>query len=142
MQSAPLASVWRDVYVSHVTMTGLVPDRRDLSSPRPSPLRRLTASLLILVQLVVALSPIIDGRLGQGAGMHVESTGLTRHYAHEEATCPTCAAQSIHAPAIVPPRLPRPLQTEAPVTRARNDLAPSVDLHPGHLSRAPPASLS
>jgi hypothetical protein len=102
----------------------------------------LTASLLIFVQLVVALSPIIDGRLGQGAGMHVESSGQTRHYTHEEATCVTCAAQSIHAPAIVVPRLPRPLEAAIKVTGARADLAPSVDPDSGHHSRAPPASLS
>jgi hypothetical protein len=139
-RGSDLLSVPPDAYVCAVNMTGPVPDRRDPRPARRTPLRIVTGLLLVCVQLVVAVSPIIDGRLGRGAGPHVESSGLNRHYTHEEATCPTCTAQSIHAPLVSPPALPRPAAVGHIAPAPWCVSACSTDVPSGYLSRAPPAS--
>jgi hypothetical protein len=55
----------------------------------------LVALLATVAQLVVAISPLAEGRDGRMAS-HVEATGAQGHYTHNDATCAACQARSIH----------------------------------------------
>jgi len=59
------------------------------------PLTLVIAFLALIAQVSVALSPLAEGRR-PGMGAHVESDGVKLHYAHNEATCASCQARSIH----------------------------------------------
>ena len=61
---------------------------------RRHPLTLVIAFLALIAQVTVAMSPLAEGRPGMGA--HVESSGVKLHYAHNEATCASCQARSIH----------------------------------------------
>lgn len=76
---------------------------------RPTHRRSLTlviAFLALIAQVAVALSPLVEGRRPEMAS-HVEAGGVKLHYAHNEATCASCQARSIHgtprAPSVAPP---------------------------------------
>ena len=75
-------------------------------SARRSPLTLVIALLALIAQVTVALSPLAEGRR-PGMASHVENRGVKLHYAHDEATCASCQARSIHgtprAPAVAPP---------------------------------------
>jgi hypothetical protein len=72
-----------------------------MPSARLIPLRQrgvlfgLVALLATVAQLVVAISPLAEGRDGRMAS-HVEATGAQGHYTHNDATCAACQARSIH----------------------------------------------
>lgn len=51
--------------------------------------------IAIAAQIVVALSPLAEGR-DRRLVSHVESAGAKGHYAHNDATCASCQARSIH----------------------------------------------
>jgi hypothetical protein len=60
---------------------------------------RLFAAFAILAtaaQLVVALLPLAEGRVARALSAHVEAGGTKGHIAHNEATCASCQARSIH----------------------------------------------
>lgn len=72
---------------------------------RRSPLVLVIALLALIAQVTVAFSPLAEGRRGMAS--HVENRGVKLHYAHDEATCASCQARSIHgtprAPTVAPP---------------------------------------
>lgn len=94
---------------------------------------------MLLLQLVVALAPLGEGREGRSMAAHVDASGQNTHYTHDEATCAACQARSLQgAMAFVPPVLP--LDVRHDVVR----VAPVIGAVPAgpHLlpnSRAPPA---
>lgn len=51
--------------------------------------------IAMTAQIVVALSPLAEGR-DRRLVSHVESAGAKGHYAHNDATCASCQARSIH----------------------------------------------
>ncbi|HEV8447172.1 MAG TPA: hypothetical protein VGQ44_10140 [Gemmatimonadaceae bacterium] len=67
-----------------------------LTRHRRRPTLTLVIALVALIaQVAVALSPLAEGRRPEMAS-HVESGGVKLHYAHNEATCASCQARSIH----------------------------------------------
>ena len=62
---------------------------------RRQPLTLVIAFLALIAQVTVAMSPLAEGRR-PGMASHVESGGVKLHYAHDEATCASCQARSIH----------------------------------------------
>ena len=62
---------------------------------RRHPLTLIVAFVALIAQVAVALSPLAEGRRPEMAS-HVESGGVKLHYAHNEATCASCQARSIH----------------------------------------------
>jgi hypothetical protein len=54
------------------------------------------ATLAIAAQLVVALVPLAESRAERTLSAHVEQTGTRGHTSHNEATCASCQARSIH----------------------------------------------
>jgi hypothetical protein len=57
----------------------------------------LLAFLAGLGQLVMVLSGTIESWRGPDASAHVEAHGTQLHHAHDEATCPACIVQALHA---------------------------------------------
>jgi hypothetical protein len=55
----------------------------------------IVALLAMATQAVVAAAPLLEGRDGRMAS-HVESGGAKGHLAHNDATCASCQARSIH----------------------------------------------
>lgn len=53
------------------------------------------ASLALVSQFGVIVAQIGEIWQGPSAASHVESKGTSRHYAHNEATCPACQARSM-----------------------------------------------
>ena len=53
----------------------------------------LGASLALVSQLGVVVAQIGEIWQGPSTASHVESKGTSRHYAHNEATCPACQAR-------------------------------------------------
>ena len=67
------------------------------------------AILATAAQLVVALVPLAEGRVARTLSAHVEAGGTRIHVAHNEATCASCQARSIHGTTSRPcRRCPRP----------------------------------
>src|SRR5262252_9019127 len=62
---------------------------------RRHPLTLIVAFLALIAQATVAFSPLAEGRR-PGMASHVERGGVKLHYAHDEATCASCQARSIH----------------------------------------------
>ncbi|MEP7345426.1 MAG: hypothetical protein ABI877_09165 [Gemmatimonadaceae bacterium] len=94
---------------------------------------------MLLVQAVVAATPLAEARGGVGAVAHVEARNEAQHYAHAEANCAFCTVSSIHAPA------PRPAETlrlfhlqRICCTAIRTEVA-APDGRLPYLSRAPPS---
>ena len=89
-------------------------------------------------QFVIAIAPLTEGRDDRMAS-HVEAGGVQTHYAHNDATCASCQARSIHGN---PPR-PSPSfigdETHAFAFIASVDRAISIDGHSPSSPRAPPA---
>jgi hypothetical protein len=118
-----------------------------MSFSRRTPQRRsswlftVLAVLAIAVQLVVALAPLGEGRVARALSAHVESGGATGHVAHNEATCASCQARSIHG---TTPRhaftLPESSRT-ASVAVAGVVRAASTELHLQSNPRAPPVMI-
>ena len=63
--------------------------------PKRHALTLVIAFVALIAQVAVALSPLAEGRRPEMAS-HVESGGVKLHYAHNEATCASCQARSIH----------------------------------------------
>jgi hypothetical protein len=96
------------------------------------------AVLATAAQLVVAFSPLAEGRDGRMAS-HVEGSGAASHYTHSEATCAACQARSIHGTTSRPalPVIRDVIRATAAVASAANGV--SSDFHLKDNSRAPPA---
>lgn len=64
---------------------------------------------------VLVVAPFTDVRAGQREGSHVEAAATSRHYTHDEARCPACAARHLVGTVSLATRrigAPPPLQTE------------------------------
>jgi hypothetical protein len=98
----------------------------------------IVALLSMAAQLVVAIAPLAEGRDDRMAS-HVEASGVQTHYAHNDATCASCQARSIHG---TPPRPSlsllgngaRAFAIVAPVDRSI-----SIGSHSPSSPRAPPS---
>jgi len=55
--------------------------------------------LLVAVQVVLAFTPVLEGRYGADARTHVEATGTSVHHAHNPTDCAACAARGLLAAA-------------------------------------------
>ena len=98
---------------------------------------RLLAVLAGLGQLVMVLAGTIESWRGPDASAHVETRGTQLHHAHDEATCPACIVQLLHA------RPERPVA--APLSRRLIELphatsarSVSTGATSTYASRAPP----
>lgn len=114
-----------------------------MPAPRRASLRpiflRAAALLSLVAQLAVGVAALGEGRAGLGYASHIDPSGTSTHYAHDEAVCAACQARSLHG--VVRPAHP-PL-----VVAAHRELAVITapesyrgsGAHTQHLSRAPPA---
>ena len=60
--------------------------------------------LVLLAQLVLVLTPLLEGRGGPDARAHVEEAGTQIHHAHDEAYCSACSVRHLLASsAVLPP---------------------------------------
>jgi hypothetical protein len=103
-----------------------------------SVIRRLAALVVMVAQIALGLAYSAESWRGADASAHIERTGTQLHHAHNEATCPACAAQSLHA--LVASRTP-PVSVGhdgVGAADAWNDLRPAARVHPANGSRAPP----
>lgn len=104
--------------------------------------RRLLLTVIAFVamaaQLVVALSPLAEGR-ERSWGSHVEAAGARQHYAHNEATCAACQARSIHGTARRSIARIVVVRHVAIAPAQRGFEAVSSDQYPQDNPRAPPA---
>ncbi|MEP6690669.1 MAG: hypothetical protein ABJD07_05895 [Gemmatimonadaceae bacterium] len=59
--------------------------------------RTAVIALVVALAQVVAftLAPLAEARAGRSAVAHVESTGTSLHYAHNDATCAACTARAL-----------------------------------------------
>jgi hypothetical protein len=114
-----------------------------MRAPRPASLRpiflRAAALLALVAQLALGVAAFGEGREGLGFASHVDPSGTSTHYAHDEAVCAACQARSLHG--VV--RLPHPPLVIAPRRELAMLAAPESYRGAGadalHLSRAPPA---
>ncbi len=101
-------------------------------------LRRAAALGLFALQAMVALSPVAEHRGAERLQSHVEETGSSHPWAHDEAACPLCAVRSMHATV---PDKPAPHVDGGPpaqlVMRAAL-AAPAAPVPSANHSRAPP----
>ena len=112
-------------------------------APPPIPMRRsglrsVLLRILLLVQVVVVLTPLAEGRAGAGVVAHVEAQSNGHHYEHAEANCAYCAARSIHSVAVPVPEVHRAHVAHGSLIVAREIEQPSAESGPPHHSRAPP----
>jgi hypothetical protein len=110
--------------------------RHRLVNPRA--VRLLGAILAIIGQVAFVAAASAEGWRGPDAKTHIEQHGTQLHYAHNEATCPGCIVQSLHARA-EPPASPLPQGRGAVVaTVTRLGVAPFVSENSSNGTRAPP----
>jgi hypothetical protein len=58
---------------------------------------------VFLAQLVLALTPLLEGREGPDARAHVEEAGIRVHHVHDEAYCSACTVRHLLASSEVLP---------------------------------------
>ena len=113
------------------------------TSARPGSARRnwlfsIVALISMATQLMLAAAPLLEGRDDRMAS-HVEAGGTQTHVAHNDATCASCQARSIHSTA------PRPAASflddaaRAHTIIASVDRSISIDAYSPSSPRAPPA---
>ena len=103
-------------------------------------IKRLPIVGLLLIQVGVAASPLLEPHHGSLVG-HVEQDGATHRFVvHNEATCAVCAVRLLHASA--PDQSPVPLMVVHAHFVATGHLvaAPSREQDPTNPSRAPPTN--
>lgn len=67
-------------------------------------MRKPALVLVLLAQLVLVLTPLLEGRGGPDARAHVEEAGTRIHHAHDEALCSACTVRHLLASsAVLPP---------------------------------------
>lgn len=112
------------------------PSRR--SASRHGWLFVVVALWAMATQVVLAAVPLLEGRDGRLAS-HVESGGAKGHFSHNDATCASCQARSIHgtAPRAEPPTVEAGLRASAVVAAVARIV--SIERHPKDNPRAPPA---
>ncbi len=96
------------------------------------------ATLAITAQLVVALIPLAESRAERTLSAHVEPFGTRGHTSHNEATCASCQARSIHGTTTRPLfELPELSLAVSNYVMAAERLV-STPFHPQANPRAPP----
>src|SRR5215469_4569012 len=98
---------------------------------------RLLAVLAGLGQLVMVLAGTIESWRGPDASSHVETRGTQLHHAHDEATCPACVVQLLHARP-ERPSTPLPSQRLIEPPAATQGWSVSTGTATTYASRAPP----
>ena len=100
--------------------------------------RRGIGVAIALAQLVLVFATATES-LRASASAHVEQSGTQRHFAHNEATCPVCTAQSMHARTVPypPPAAVVEHRVAAMIQRVDGRVASAPFTANG--SRAPPA---
>jgi hypothetical protein len=114
------------------------PRRWSWRGTRGQVLRRACGVVAAVAQVTLILATGADSWHGRDASAHVERTGTQLHYAHNEATCVACTAQTMHAQA-APPTVNWPDDVTpqcAAATLAANP--PRSRDCPSNGSRAPP----
>jgi hypothetical protein len=106
---------------------------------RRNGLRAALLRILLLVQAVVVLTPLAEGRAGAGVVAHVEAQENGHHYQHAEANCAYCVVRTIHAAAVAVPTPARAHVAHGGLVIARAVGHASAESGPPHHSRAPPA---
>lgn len=104
----------------------------------PRWLYTLGLSLALVSQLGVIAAQVGEFWQGQSIASHVEQSGTSRHFAHNEATCPACQARSMTGAtthAVAPVAL-HAVAAEAPIAAAR--LIPASEPPAQSRPRAPP----
>jgi hypothetical protein len=96
------------------------------------------AVLSMAAQLVLAIAPLTEGT-DQRMASHVEAAGTQTHYAHNEATCASCQARSIHGSVPRPSPVPLEAGGQAFIVVVSVDRSISVDAHSPSSPRAPPS---
>ena len=105
--------------------------------PKRHPLTLVIALLALIAQVTVAFSPLAEGRR-PGMASHVEGDGVKLHYAHNEATCASCQARSIHGtPRPADVGLPPSTEVATTVATARVRVVAADRFSPDN-PRAPP----
>jgi hypothetical protein len=59
--------------------------------------RRVVGLLALLAQVTFVMATGAESWHGRDASAHVERSGTQLHFAHDEATCVACTAQTLHA---------------------------------------------
>ena len=97
----------------------------------------IIALLAVVSQFVLAISPLAEGREDRMAS-HVEAGGAQTHYAHNDATCASCQARSIHGTAPRPSSSLVAPDTSASAVVSSIEFAVSIGLRSQSNPRAPP----
>jgi Protein of unknown function (DUF2946) len=119
-------------------MLAIGQERRYHRSGMRSVFRRLAALVVMVAQIALGLAYSAESWRGADASAHIERTGTQLHHAHNEATCPACAAQSLHA--LVASRTPPVAigRDDIGAAESLDDLRPVANPHTANGSRAPP----
>ena len=110
-----------------------------LVSVRPLSLRRLWALGLLVLLGVLCASPVWESRGEIRMGAHSAQQGTHHAKQHLEETCEVCSVRALQATAPAPSAVAVNDTSPARVDQVRRESAPSSDLSPTALSRAPPA---
>lgn len=89
-------------------------------------------------QLTLAIAPLTEGRDDRMAS-HVEAGGAQSHYAHNDATCASCQARSIHGTSPRPAPAFFDVAARTFVVVESVGLSVSIAAHSPSSPRAPPA---
>ena len=97
--------------------------------------------LALITQVVLVLTPLIEGRDGPDARAHVEREGIQLHHAHDEAYCSACAARHLLSSSeVLPSHKVTLVSAERTVAREKAESYHAVA--GSHTqSRAPPARI-
>src|SRR6476660_5624558 len=97
--------------------------------------------LVFVAQLVLVLTPLLEGRGGPDARAHVEEAGTRIHHAHDEAYCSACTVRHLLASsAVVPPDEIETVRAAQTTAAQRTELFHAVATATTR-SRAPPAEI-
>jgi hypothetical protein len=110
------------------------------SAPRRA-MRKPAMLLVFVAQLVLMLTPVLEGVGGPDARGHVEEAGIRIHHVHDEAYCSACTVRHLLASSTVVP----PVEI-ATVHDGQASAAERTEIHHAVAtattrSRAPPAQL-
>jgi hypothetical protein len=99
------------------------------------------AVVALVAQVAVLFAPMSEAREGRSMAAHVELAGTATHYAHNDATCVTCQARTLHGIAVrVPASLP-PGSFRATAISAFAKRITTAELFPHNSPRAPPTEI-
>lgn len=101
-------------------------------------LPHLTRWLVLVVQLLVVLVPLSEGREQRLLDPHVEAPRTTPHLGHHADVCPACTLAGIHGCAEEPPPLDLPVAVTERLASSVAYVAVQSVRTRSHSSRAPP----